>query len=121
MYRSNLEGRRIFLVGKLKKGDKEALALIDGFKAHAALAGKGYDADYVIEGALKCGAKTVIPPKSSRNNPRKYDKALYKERNMVERFFNKLKHFRRAATRYDKTASAFLGFVHIAAICLWLK
>ncbi len=100
---------------------KEALSLIDGFKTSAVLADKGYDADYVIEAAVQCGAQAVIPPKSNRNTLREYDKALYKERNLVERFFNKLKHFRRVATRYDKTASAFLGFVHLAAICLWLN
>jgi transposase len=100
---------------------REALTLIDGFKTKSVLADKGYDADYIVEGALKCGAEAVIPPKSSRNNPREYDKELYKERNLIERLFNKLKHFRRVATRYDKTASAFLAFVHIAAICLWLK
>ena len=95
--------------------------MIDGFKASAVLADKGYDADYIVEGALNCGAAAVIPPKSSRKNPREYDKDLYKERNLLERLFNKLKHFRRVATRYDKTASAFLAFVHVAAICLWLK
>lgn len=95
--------------------------MIDGFKASAVLADRGYDADYIVEGALKCGAEAVIPPKLNRNSTREYDKSLYKERNMVERLFNKLKHFRRVATRYDKTASAFLGFVYIVSVCLWLK
>lgn len=67
------------------------------------------------------GAQVVIPPRSMRKNPRTIDKDLYKERNMIERLFNKLKHFRRVATRYDKTASAYLSFVLIAGICLWLK
>jgi transposase len=66
-------------------------------------------------------AKVVIPPKSNRKKPRDFDKNLYKERNLIERMFNKLKHFRRVATRYDKTASAFLAFVTIAGIFLWLK
>lgn len=52
-----------------------------------------------------CGAEAVIPPKSNQNTPRReYDKDLYKERNLIERLFNKLKHFRRVATRYDKTS-----------------
>jgi transposase len=51
-----------------------------------------------------CGAEAVIPTKSNQNTPRDYDKDLYKERNLIERIFNKLKYFRRVATRYDKTA-----------------
>ena len=85
------------------------------------LADKGYDADYIVEAAGSMGAVAVIPPKSNRIIQREYDTELYKERNLVERLFNKLKHFRRIATRYDKTASAFLAFIHIASICLWLK
>jgi transposase len=100
---------------------KEALSLIDGLKTNAILADKGYDADYIIEAISQCGAQAVIPPKSNRNTLRVCDKALYKERNLIERLFNKLKHFRRVATRYDKTASAFLAFVHLASICLWLN
>jgi putative transposase len=90
-------------------------------KADALLADKGYDADYIIEAAQKMGAEAVIPPKSNRIIQREYDKELYKERNFVERLFNKLKNFRRIATRYDKTASAFMGFIHLASILIWLK
>jgi transposase len=67
------------------------------------------------------GAEVVIPPKSNRKEARYFDKDLYKERNSIERMFNKIKHFRRVATRYDKTASAYLSFVLVAGICLWLK
>ena len=99
----------------------KAVELLDGFVADAVLADKGYDADYVVEQAKKMGAVAVIPPKKNRINLRDYDRHLYKERNQVERLFGKLKHWRRVATRYDKTASAFMGFVLIAAITLWLK
>tara|TARA_B100001013_G_scaffold326400_1_gene238961 strand:- start:17 stop:346 length:330 start_codon:yes stop_codon:yes gene_type:complete len=99
----------------------QAEALIDGFNASALLADKGYDADYIITKAESIGAEAIIPSKSNRLIERPYDKELYKERNLVERLFNKLKNFRRVATRYDKTASSFLAFVHIAAICIWLK
>ena len=50
-----------------------------------------------------------------------YDKEIYKERNRIERFFNKLKHFRRVATRYDKLLANFMGFVKIAAIAIQLR
>ncbi|RUR00338.1 transposase, partial [Legionella septentrionalis] len=52
---------------------------------------------------------------------REYDKDIYKERNLIERMFNKLKHFRRVATRYDKLAQSFLSFIYIAATALWLR
>ena len=90
-----------------------------GFKLEKLLADKGYDADYVVE---YVGIdKAVIPPRSMRKNPREYDDELYKERNLIERMFNKIKHFRRVATRYDKLAIAFLSFVHIAASLILLK
>ena len=99
----------------------QALDLLDGMKTNAILADKGYDADYVLKAAKSMGAEAVIPPKSNRKSPRYFDKILYKERNLVERMFNKIKHFRRVATRYDKTSSAYLAFVLIAGICVWLK
>lgn len=85
------------------------------------LADKGYDADYVIEACHAMNAIAVIPPKSNRKLLRKYDKDLYKERNIIERMFNRLKQFRRVATRYDKRARNYLAFIHIAATSLWLQ
>ena len=99
----------------------QAAALIDGFSAEYVLADKGYDAEAIVEKSLSMGATAVIPPKRNRINQRSYDKYLYKERNLVERLFNKVKNFRRVATRYDKTASSFMAFVMIAGIYLWLK
>ena len=63
----------------------------------------------------------VIPSMLSRTEPIPYDKHVYKERHLVERFINKIKHFRRVATRYDKTAVAFLSFVAVAAFMVWLR
>lgn len=63
----------------------------------------------------------VIPSKRNRKNQRDCDTELYKERNRIERFFNKLKQFRRVATRYDKLLANFMGFVKLAAIAIWLK
>jgi len=85
------------------------------------IADKGYDATYIIEKVKELGMKPLIPPRSNRKNQRKYDKELYKKRNLIERMFNKMKHFRRVATRYDKLATSFLSFVHIAGISLWLN
>jgi transposase len=67
------------------------------------------------------GINPVIPPKANRKVQRPCDFALYRERNLVERFFNTLKHFRAIATRYDKLARNFLSAVHLAAMLILLK
>ena len=61
------------------------------------------------------------PAETQPDRPTPYDADLYKERNIIERFFNKLKQFRRVATRYDKLLANFMGFVKLAAIAIWLK
>ena len=94
-----------------------AYALIAGLVFAALLADRAYDADPLIEAAQVIGAVAAIPPRKHRN----YDKDLYKERNLIERFFNKLMQFRRVATRYDKLLRNFLGFIKIAASAIWLK
>jgi transposase len=99
----------------------QALALLDAVKGSAVLAGKGYDADYVVDAAEAMGAEVVIPSKSNRKKSRDYNKKLYKKRNLVELLFNKIKHFRRVATRHKKTASAYLAFVWKFLVCMWLK
>lgn len=95
--------------------------LIDGIEAGAAIADKGYDADHLAKRIAEAGAEVVIPPKRNRRVQRDYDADLYKERNRIERFFSKLKQFRRVATRYDKLLANFMGFVKLAAIAIWLK
>jgi putative transposase len=95
--------------------------LVEGLVADAAIADKGYDADHLCEALAETGARIVIPPKRNRTFKRAYDAELYKERNIIERFFNKLKQFRRVATRYDKLLANFMGFVKLAAIAIWLK
>jgi len=84
------------------------------------LADRGYDADWIRELAMKKGAWANIPPKSNRNDPICFSPYLYRARNRVERFFNRIKHCRRVATRYDKLAANYLAFVQLASIRLWL-
>lgn len=112
---------RFFVTAGQRSDYVKALDLINDKKMEALIADKGYDADYMIEAAQAINAEPVIPPRSNRKTSREYDKELYKERNLIERMFNKIKNFRRVATRYDKLAITFLSFVHIAAIYLWLK
>jgi len=96
--------------------------LIGELRAEILLADKGYDADErVIEPLTLAGKQAVIPPKSDRKVQRCYDKSLYKARHLIENLFGKFKHYRAIATRYDKTAVAFLGAIHLAASLIWLK
>ena len=80
-----------------------------------------HDRDGVVAAAKGRGAEAVIPSKKNRKVARDYDKHLYKERKKVEWFINLLKQYRRVATRYEKTARNFLGFVHVAAIMVLLR
>ena len=81
--------------------------LIDSADPDALLADKAYDADLLIDTLTQRGITPVIPPKANRKAPRACDFALYCERNLIERFFNKLTHFRAIATRCDKLAKNF--------------
>lgn len=98
-----------------------AKALLEGFKAEAVLADRAYDNNDLRKTIADMDAEAVIPSTRSRKVPIPHDQAIYKLRNRIERCFNKLKHFRRFATRYDRRADYFLAFVHIAAICIWLR
>ena len=84
------------------------------------LADKGYDSDDVRASLLLKGILPVIPPKTNRKVPIACDFRAYKDRNRVERMFNRLKQFRRIATRYDKTAKSVLAFLNLAAAKVWL-
>ena len=96
----------------------KALDLVEGIKTAAVLADRAYDADRLMDAILDAGAEPVIPPRRHRKHQHAYDKALYEECNVIERFFIKLKQFRRVATRYDKLLINFMGFVKIAAITI---
>jgi transposase len=85
------------------------------------LADKGYDANALREMVAQKKAWANIPPKSNRKDPVCFSKYLYRARNRVERFFNKIKHFRRIATRYDKTAENFLAALRLASVRIWLR
>lgn len=85
------------------------------------LADRAYGTSEIRNYIASQGANYVIPPKSNTKEPWHCDYWLYKERHLVECFFNKIKAFRRVATRYDKLASSFLAFVHVAAIWLLVK
>jgi transposase len=96
--------------------------LLSGLKSGSMLlADRGYDADWIRALAARKGALANIPPRGNRTEPICFSPYLYRARNLVERFFNKIKHCRRIATRYDKLAANYLAFVQLASIRLWLR
>ena len=96
-------------------------ALIGDRSPGAVIADKAFDCDAFVEAVEARGAEAVIPPKTNRVKPRAYDKHLYKERNLAERFINQIQRFRRVATRYEKTARNFLAFIRVASIMVLLR
>lgn len=98
----------------------QAEPLLDGLQADAVLADKGYDADALIDRIQASGAIAVIPPKRNRVVLRSYDRHLYQDRNLVERFFNRIKQFRRIATRYEKLARNYLSFLNLVCAYIWI-
>lgn len=85
------------------------------------LADKGYDANVLRTAVTERKAWANIPPKANRKDPICFSPFLYKARNLVERFFNNAKQFRRIATRYDKLAENYLAALKLVAIRIWLR
>jgi len=98
------------------------LTLLSGLKSRAMLlADRGFDADWIRALVSQHGAWANIPPKRNRTEPICFSRHLYRARNLIERFFNKIKQCRRIATRYDKLAANYLAFIQLASIRLWLR
>ena len=95
--------------------------LIDSVDPGALLADKAYDADPLIYTLTQRKITPVIPPKANRKIQRACDYALYCERNLVERFFNKLKHFRAIATRFEKHDANYLALLKLASAKIWMR
>lgn len=85
------------------------------------LADRAYDSDALRETLAVRGAKANVKPMPNRVNIPKFSKKLYKKRNLVERFFNKLKHFRAVATRFEKHDANFLALVKLASARIWMR
>lgn len=111
--------RFIFTGGQVADVTQGA-ALVAGLDAEHVIADKGYDSNELVETIEANGAKAVIPPRSNRKEKRDYDKHLYKDRNLVERFINRVKQCRRIATRYEKTARNYMAFWQLASIVILL-
>ena len=111
---------RFIVTGGQRHDSTQARALLTGFTAGYVIADKGYDSQALIAYIEGQGTTPVIPPRASRTQPRSYDRELYKHRNWIERTFNRLKHWRRIATRYDRKTTHFLAFLYLAALPLWV-
>ena len=99
----------------------QAPALLEGRRAGHVIADTAYDSRALREIIAAIGATAVIPSNPTRKHPFAHDPVIYRLRNRIERCFNKLKHFRRFATRYDRRALHFLSFIHLAGIMLWMR
>jgi transposase len=95
--------------------------LLAGLPAGGVIADKAYDTNAVRELIAEANAEAVIPSKITRKVTIPHDAIAYKLRNRIERFFNKLKHFRRIATRYDRRAEYFLAALHLASAMIWMR
>lgn len=112
---------RLLLTAGQRHDVSEAQALLSGCVGDHVIADRGYDSAAVITFILEHEAIPVIPSCKNRIEQREYDEHLYKERHLVECFINKIKHYRRIFTRYEKLASRYLGFLKFVATLIWLR
>ncbi len=112
---------RLLLTGGQRNDVTQIEPLLDGLKANFVLADKGYDGARAMRATAETGATPVVPRRSTTASWRRLDAYLCKARNAVERFFSKIKHFRRIATRYDKLARNCLGFTYLVCALKWCR
>ena len=112
---------RFHLTGGERHDKTEAEALIKGFQTEAVIADKGYDSDDFLEAVKEQGAEAVIPLRANRKEQREVDWHLYRERHLVECFINKIKHYRRVFSRFEKLSKNYLSFVHFVSSLVWLR
>jgi transposase len=100
---------------------KSAAALLEGMTASGVIADKGYDSNAFRQLAADSGMEAIIPSTRTRKVLIPHDAEVYKIRNRIERCFNKLKHYRRVATRFDRLDAHYMGFLHLASAMLWMR
>ena len=112
---------RFELTGGQRHDITRAETLIAAYEFDHLIADKSYDADPFLEIVIQRGAVPVIPPRANRKQARDYDAHLYRERHLVECFINKIKHYRRIFSRFEKLDSRYLGFLSFVAALIWLR
>lgn len=112
---------QMVLTGGQMADVKVSLDLIQKAKPNLVVADKAYDADWLLHYLDSEAIEAVIPPKRSRLHKRTIDQKAYKQRNVIERTINKLKQYRKIATRYEKTKTSFLSLCCFAAVFINLS
>jgi len=112
---------RFILTGGECHESPHASALIEGYSMQALIGDKGYDSADLIKALIAAGVEAVIPPRVNRTEQREYDKHLYRERHLVECFINKVKHYRRVFSRFEKLSKNYLGFLSFVSALVWLR
>jgi transposase len=110
---------RFHLTGGQAGDSPEALPLLGELKPASLAADKAYDSNAILQHLESTGIQAVIPSRANRLEQRPLDEHLYASRNLVERFFCRIKQFRRVATRYDKLSERFSSFVALSASFIW--
>jgi transposase len=112
---------RFRLTGGQRHDITQAEGLVNGFEFERLIADRSYDSDDFVQLLVKQQAEAVIPSRQNRKEQREYDQHLYKERHLVECFFNKIKQYRHIFSRFDKLDQRFLGFLSFAGALIWLR
>jgi transposase len=102
-------------------GEAETLLGLTPEGAEAFIGDKGYDSDELVQAIEARGMAAVIPPRRNRIEPRKLDWFVYKERHLIECFFNKIKHYRRIFSRHEKTSRNFKVMLRLVSALIWLR
>ena len=112
---------RFILTAGQRHDITQAQALLHGFDFERLIADRGYAAEDFIDFLLEHGIQAVIPPHQRAKVLREYDKWLYRERHLVECFINKIKHFRRIFSRFEKLDTSYLSFLQFVSVLVWLR
>ena len=112
---------RVRLTAGQRHDSTQAQELLDGYECIYVIADRGYAAEALRDWIIQRGPIPVIPPHQNSKHPHEYDTWLYRERHLVECFINKIKHFRRVFSRFDKLPRRYLGFIQLASVLIWLR
>ena len=112
---------RLILTAGQRHDSPQAAHLIADYEPQVLIADKGYDSGPLIESVTAKGIVAVIPPKKNRLVQRDYDQHLYRERHLIECLINKIKHYRRVFSRFEKLSKNYLGFLSFVSALIWLR
>lgn len=112
---------RFTLTGGQRHDITQAPALVADYSCEWVIGDTAYDSDAFLGQVVAGGAVPVIPPRANRKEPREYDQHLYRERHLVECFFNKIKHYRRIFSRFEKLDRSYMGFLSFVGALIWLR